>query len=78
MNGHYCIRNFLLLEQDRLDLGQLDAKAANFNLTIDPAKKLDLALFIYANEIAGPIVASVFPLYESSPRQFRLLEITTG
>ena len=46
------------LEQHRLDLGQLDAIAAQLHLRVDAAEILDLALGGDAAEVAGAIDAA--------------------
>ena len=46
------------LEQDQLDLGQLDAVAAQLDLRVDAAEILDLAVVGDAAEIAGAIDAA--------------------
>ncbi len=46
------------LNQHRLDLGQLDAVAAEFDLRVDAAEILDLAVLGQAAEVAGAIDAA--------------------
>ena len=42
-------------QQDRLDLGQLDAVAADLDLGVDAAVVLDLALGVQPSQVAGPV-----------------------
>jgi hypothetical protein len=64
-----------LLQQYRLDLGQLHAEAADFHLTVDAAEELELALVVEAHEVAGAIEAAPGVLNERLGRQLRLVEV---
>ncbi len=52
---HHYIAHRVVLTQRLFDLAKLDPEAANFNLLIQPPKKLDAAICGAPHEIAGAI-----------------------
>ena len=65
------------LDQDRLDLGEFDAIAAQFDLRVDAAEILDLAVLGEAAEVAGAIDAArrIVRQGEEVPDELRLGEL---
>jgi hypothetical protein len=54
----HCGRaNAVAFQQGRLDLGQLDAEAAQLHLRVGPAHELDVTVGVDPSQVAGPVQA---------------------
>ena len=71
-HGHHVLHR-RLLAQDRLDLSELDAEAADLDLVIDPAEEFEAAAGAPAHEIARPVEDRAGGAGEGSGRKLRLV-----
>ncbi len=78
-----ALRYTRMLSQRGLDLSQLDAEAADFDLLIDSMEKLDTAIRQAANQVAGsiklrPRLAAEGIVHEPFACQIRPVQIAFG
>ncbi len=70
-----CAPDLRMLQQHRLDLGELHAVAANFHLAVDAAEEFEIALLVDAREVSGAVEPRVVERHERARGHFRLVEI---